>query len=106
MDDGDLAPELGYLGVPRLGVYAYTHWEWGQFLGTRTRASVASLLLLSVLLSFSVVTLALSGRPGWLWVGPCRVGRRVFRPLRAACVFALAVPPLPSLLHHPCLQTG
>lgn len=31
-DDGDLAPELDYLGVPSLGVYAYTHWEWGQFL--------------------------------------------------------------------------
>lgn len=25
IDDGELAPELGYLGVPRLGVYAYTH---------------------------------------------------------------------------------
>lgn len=32
MDDGDLAAELDYLGVPGLGVYAYTLWEWGQFL--------------------------------------------------------------------------
>ena len=37
MDGGGLAPELGYLGVPSLGVYAYTHWEWGQFLGALKR---------------------------------------------------------------------
>lgn len=36
MDVGDLAPELGYLGVPGLGDYAYTHWEWGQFLRALT----------------------------------------------------------------------
>lgn len=42
MDDGDLAPELGYWGVPSLGVYAYTHWEWGQFFRALTQAPVAS----------------------------------------------------------------
>lgn len=30
VDDGDLAAELDYLGVP-LGVGAYTHWEWDGF---------------------------------------------------------------------------
>lgn len=42
MGDGDLAPELGYWGVPCLGVYAYTHWKWGQFLRALTQAPVAS----------------------------------------------------------------
>lgn len=46
MDDGGLAPELGYLGVPGLGVYAYTHWEWGQSLGALAQP-VASISFLS-----------------------------------------------------------
>lgn len=31
-DDGDLAAKPDYLGVPGLGVDAYTRWEWGRFL--------------------------------------------------------------------------
>lgn len=45
--------------LPSLGVYAYTHWEWGQFLGALTRGPVASIQFLCTDLSLSTVAQAL-----------------------------------------------
>lgn len=101
MDDGDLAPELGYWGVPSLGVYAYTHWEWGQFFRALTQAPRSLQFFLSKLLSFSVVAVALSKPSRWLWVGSCCMRRCVFwSPWSGLCIFSghpsPHLPPSPS----------
>lgn len=47
-DDGDLAAKPDYLGVPGLGVDAYTRWEWGQFLFQSPHVDPSSLRSISV----------------------------------------------------------
>lgn len=98
MDVGDLAPELGYLGVPGLGDYAYTHWEWGQFLRALTRGPAASTPFLSSL-SFCMVATALS-KPSRCCGGVPAVFSAVFSwVLRAACI--RSGHPCPPLLPSP-----
>lgn len=95
MDVGDLAPELGYLGVPGLGDYAYTHWEWGQFLRALTRGPAASTPFLS---SLSFCMVATEQTPQVLWVGPCCIRCCVFLgPQSSVYLFWSSVPSPPAV---------